>query len=142
MSKAQRAALNALAGQNDRIEIIPSTTDLPTLLQRGDLVIAMAGYNTSVEIVASGKPAILVPRAAPRAEQRLRAKMLAQLGLVWVVEQGPQLDMRLASLIEAALTDGLPRVRREILDLGGASRVGDLFDSITRKDNKELETLN
>jgi len=40
------------------------------------------------------------------------------------------------------LTEGLPRVRREILDLDGASRVGDLFDSIIHKDKKELEMVN
>lgn len=142
MSPAQRAALDALAGRDAKIEIIASTSDLPTMLQQADLVIAMGGYNTSVEIVASGRPAILVPRAAPRAEQWLRAKLLARLGLVWVVEQGPQLDARLAGFIEAALTGMKPRVRRDVLDLDGASRVGDQFDAIVRADREKLEAVN
>lgn len=142
MSKAQRAALEGLAGEDANIEIIASTTNLPAILQQADLVIAMGGYNTSVEIVASEKPAILVPRAAPRAEQRLRAKLLAQLGLVLVVEPGPELEARLASSIEAALTGVKPCTRRAALDIDGVSRVGDLLDAIIQKGTEELEAVN
>jgi len=134
--------LDTLAANDRNIEIIPSTTDLPTMLQQTDLVIAMGGYNTSVEIVASGKPAILVPRAAPREEQRLRAAVLARLGLVWSIEQGPDLNERLADCIEAAMADAAPTPPRCGLDLNGASRVGDLFDSITRTEAPALEAMN
>ena len=142
MSATQREALDRLAASDRNIEIIPSTTDLPTMLQHVDLVIAMGGYNTSVEIVASGKPAILVPRAAPREEQRLRAEVLARLGLAWSVEQGPDLDQRLADCIEMALTEATPRTPRRGLDLNGVSRVGDLFDSMTRTETPALEAMN
>ena len=142
MSVTQRKALDTFAAGDRNIEIIPSTTDLPTMLQHIDLVIAMGGYNTSVEIVASGKPAILVPRAAPREEQRLRAEVLSRLGLVWSVEQGPDLDERLAGCIEAALDGTAPMAPRHRLDLNGASRVGDLFDSMTRIETPALEAIN
>ncbi|MDE2133698.1 MAG: hypothetical protein KGM97_04480 [Alphaproteobacteria bacterium] len=139
MSAAQRRALDALAAGDPDIEIISSTTDLPTMLEQADLVIAMGGYNTSVEIVASGKPAILVPRAAPRAEQRMRAAMLAQLGLVLSLEQGPELDVRLARLVETALAGTKSRAPRYALDLDGASRVGDLFEAVTQAETGKLE---
>lgn len=39
-------------------------------------VIAMAGYNTVVEILAAARPALLVPRERPRMEQLIRAMRL------------------------------------------------------------------
>ncbi len=139
MSAAQRRTLDALAAGDPGIEIISSTADLPTMLEQADLVIAMGGYNTSVEIVASGKPAILVPRAAPRAEQRMRAAMLAQLGLVWSLEPGPELDVRLPRLVETVLAETKSQAPRYALDLDGASRVGDLFEAVTKVETRNLE---
>lgn len=138
MSAAQRQSLDALAGDNPGMEIIASTADLPTMLEQANLVVAMAGYNTSVEIVASGKPAILVPRAAPRAEQRMRAAMLARLGHVWSLEPGPDLDVRLAHLVEAALTGERPQLIEQALDLNGVSRVGDLLTAVSGTAKNEL----
>jgi predicted glycosyltransferase len=56
--------------------------DVPALLASADAVVAMAGYNTVCEVLASGTPTVLVPRVAPRAEQSIRARRLAELGLV------------------------------------------------------------
>ena len=139
MSSAQRDVLNAATVDDPSTEIITSTTNLPTMLEATDLVIAMAGYNTSVEIVASGKPAILVPRAAPRAEQRLRAAMLARLGLVWCLEPGPELDSRLCALIQSALAGSKPNASSQPLNLDGAARVGREFDAITKRQVTALE---
>jgi len=135
MSADQQQSLNALAAADLDVEITASTTDLPILLEHADLVIAMGGYNTCVEVVASGKPAILVPRAAPRAEQRMRAAMFERLGLAWSLEPGPDLDGRLARLVESILAGTAAQAPRQALDLDGASRVGDLFEAITRSDS-------
>lgn len=42
----------------------------------------MGGYNTVCEILASRRPALIVPRVHPRREQLLRAELLAGRGLV------------------------------------------------------------
>lgn len=131
MSDARRDALRAQASGDHQIEIVTSTTDLPAIFARSDLIVAMGGYNTSVEIVASGKPAILVPRAAPRAEQRLRAAKLARLGLVWSVEPGAGLEGRLADQIARNLAGERLQKSAHTLDLDGATRVGDLLESLT-----------
>ncbi len=141
MSAAQRQALDALAGNDPDVEIIASTNDLPALLSQADLVIAMAGYNTSVEIVTSGKPAILVPRAAPRAEQRMRASILAELGYVWMTEQGSGLEQRLAGLVQSALAGVRPRLLRQVLDLDGAVRVGDEIEALMETTEREQEAV-
>lgn len=130
MSPEERRTLVDYAQDDPAIEIIPSTMDLPTMLDGADLVIAMAGYNTSVEIVASGKPAILVPRAAPRAEQKMRAEMLARLGYVWAVEPEPELGRRLSELVAAFLAGARPQLGSERLDLCGARRVGKFLETL------------
>jgi predicted glycosyltransferase len=59
------------------IQMMESVNDSLSYISAADLVIAMAGYNTSVEILRMKKPAILIPRAGPSAEQRTRASLFA-----------------------------------------------------------------
>jgi predicted glycosyltransferase len=57
--------------------MIEAVTDSLSYISAADLVIAMAGYNTSVEILRMKTPAILIPRAGPSAEQRTRAGLFS-----------------------------------------------------------------
>jgi predicted glycosyltransferase len=59
------------------IHMMESVNDSLSYISAADLVIAMAGYNTSVEILRVKKSAILIPRAGPSAEQRTRARLFA-----------------------------------------------------------------
>jgi predicted glycosyltransferase len=60
------------------IFLMESVNDSLSHIAAADLVISMAGYNTTVEILRMKKPAILIPRAGPSAEQRTRAKLFAR----------------------------------------------------------------
>ena len=131
MSVEQGRALAAAAGGRSDVALVSSTHDLPALIGRADLVVAMGGYNTTTEVLAARKPAILVPRSAPRLEQWLRAKMLEARGLVYVAEFGPNLAQDLARLIKQALAaakDVPPG--REVLDLAGARRTADALEAL------------
>jgi predicted glycosyltransferase len=55
------------------------TPDFLAFLDAADLSVSMAGYNTSMNIMAAGTPALVWPFAQNR-EQRLRAERLARLG--------------------------------------------------------------
>lgn len=68
------------AGLDVRIERFRA--DMPQLLAGARAVVAMAGYCTVAELLASGKPAVLVPRTSPREEQLNRARRLAAAGRV------------------------------------------------------------
>jgi predicted glycosyltransferase len=59
------------------VQMIEAVTDSLSYISAADLVIAMAGYNTSVEILRMKTPAILIPRAGPSAEQRTRAGLFS-----------------------------------------------------------------
>jgi predicted glycosyltransferase len=72
----QAAELN-LRAQKAPVRVMESVGDTLSLIGAADLVVAMAGYNTSVEILRMKKPAILVPRRGPSAEQRTRARLFS-----------------------------------------------------------------
>ena len=63
-----------------------SVSDTLSYIEAADLVVAMAGYNTTMEILRSGKRAILIPRVGPSAEQRMRARLCADQGWVDVID--------------------------------------------------------
>lgn len=78
---AERARLRELA-KGLPIVVRASVPDSLNYLNAADLVVAMAGYNTTAEILSLGRRALLVPRSGPSAEQRLRASGFAARG--WV----------------------------------------------------------
>jgi predicted glycosyltransferase len=68
------------------VRVMESVDDTLSYTSAADLVIAMAGYNTSVEILRMKKPAILIPRAGPSAEQRTRARLFAARSWVDMID--------------------------------------------------------
>lgn len=58
-------------------EWLGAVTNVPERMAKARLVVAMAGYNTVVELLASGAPGLLVPRPTSY-EQRERAKAAAR----------------------------------------------------------------
>lgn len=100
------------------------TPDLMTYLAAADLVVSMAGYNTVCEILSLRKRALLIPRSHVRAEQQMRATLLAERGLVHMLHATEATPTRLHHAITAALAappppaalplNGLQRVSTEI----------------------------
>jgi predicted glycosyltransferase len=89
-----------------------------------DVLVAMGGYGTLAEAVASGVPTICVPRVRPRREQLIRARAFADFGLLRLIES-ERLDAEvLRGEIEAALAGGRDPAgcSGSVLDLGGAPR--------------------
>ncbi len=124
MPEDQKSALRTLAAGRTDVELVDHTTNLVPSLAAAHLIVAMAGYNTSAEIIAARRRAILVPRAAPRAEQRIRAQLLTRLGVVRSVEPGPHLVRDLARLLPVAVAEPPPSESAwAALDLNGAQRV-------------------
>ena len=81
--------------------------DFRALLARGRLSISQAGYNTVLEVLSAGIPAVVVPFAAgAETEQTLRARALAERGALTLVEEAALGPETLAAAIEAALARG------------------------------------
>jgi predicted glycosyltransferase len=85
------------------IQMIEAVTDSLSYISAADLVIAMAGYNTSVEILRMKTPAILIPRAGPSAEQRTRAGLFTAKHWVDMIDPDELTPENLAECISSHL---------------------------------------
>jgi len=86
-----------------------SVSDTLSYIAAADLTIAMAGYNTTMEILHAGKRAILIPRRGPSAEQRMRAQLFADQGWVEMIDPDHLDAANVAEHVCGALSRG-PRM--------------------------------
>ncbi|MCZ6725869.1 MAG: glycosyltransferase, partial [Acidobacteria bacterium] len=86
--------------------------DLPDRLARSSVIVSMAGYNTVCEILASGRPAVLVPRITPREEQLLRARRWQRDGRIRMIDPRELSPQALWTAVEQLL-DAPPVAGRE-----------------------------
>jgi predicted glycosyltransferase len=78
--------LNEAAEGVPRLELRRWTNDLRDRLANAAVSVSRSGYNTSLDLLQTRVPALLVPAAANLGdEQLLRANMLARLGLARVI---------------------------------------------------------
>jgi predicted glycosyltransferase len=131
----QRAAFERRAARLDRVATVPFHEHLENVMERAAAVLCLGGYNTFCEILALGKPSLIVPRA----EQLVRTEAASKLGLVQMLApealspetltdaviqlrvQPPPATHRIPGLL-----DGLPYITRTVgqwRSVGGAPRL-------------------
>ncbi|MEJ8474007.1 glycosyltransferase family protein [Roseibium algae] len=99
--------------------------DFPGLLERARLSVSQAGYNTVLDVLIAGTPAVFVPFAqAKETEQTQRAEALAKHGRAIVAPEHNLTPERLATAVDEALA--LPQTHTEVL-LGGADKSADIL---------------
>ena len=104
--------------------------DFAQMLRRCRVSVSQAGYNTVLDIIGAGAPAVLVPFAEMReTEQTLRAERLAQRGVVEMLPPAGLSPDRLGEAIERAI-----RCRSAALELdtNGASRTAAIIADMVR----------
>lgn len=101
MDDAAFAALRAEA-DGERIRIARFTNDFLDYLAAADLSVSMAGYNTSMNLMAARVPALVRPFARNR-EQRLRAERLAAFGGMRILADDDLEPSRLADIMAGML---------------------------------------
>ena len=116
--------MEGLAGEGVVVE--RARNDFTLRLRNCVLSISQAGYNTVVETLQATARAVLVPFAGGgELEQTLRARLLAERGLVQYVEEDRLTAAALAAAIDRAAA--MPRPSRGAVDLGGARRSAELL---------------
>ncbi|EKO40538.1 MAG: putative glycosyl transferase [Solidesulfovibrio magneticus str. Maddingley MBC34] len=113
------AAMVEAASQLPDARVARFTPDFPAVLAGSDLSVSLAGYNTVMALLAARCRALVMPFDQNR-EQRLRAKRLAALGLLGVLEPSQLAPHLLAPRLAAALTALPPPPGR--IDLDGAAK--------------------
>lgn len=127
MSKSDVDHLKGLAVPEIVIETFAS--DFLSYLSAADLSISMAGYNTSMDILAAKVPALVWPFSANQ-EQRLRAERLAGLGALRILDDEDIQPERMAAIIAQALAS--PRCVTADVNLEGAENTAKWLESFSR----------
>jgi len=96
-------------------DFLPSTAGL---FRRAEVVVATAGYNTTTDLFQHARRAVMIPRVLYRQEQLIRARRLAELGLVRCL--GPE-EVSPESIFEAL------QAARQEEPLARARAAGELF---------------
>ena len=123
MPAADRRAL-AVQAAGLPVRVRASVADPLSYVEAADLVVTRAGYNSTIEILRSGTPALLVPRPGPSAEQRTRARLFANRGWIDAVDPDELDAERLAHAVVAALRQRQPLMDGDAPDLGGLESAG------------------
>lgn len=107
-------ALAATAPENVLVE--PARPDFRQMLHHAEVSVSMAGYNTALDLLQTGRPAVLIPfDAGDEVEQTLRAKALSHLPGMALLPSGKlsgpallaQIDKLGTAPRRAPRTDGL-----------------------------------
>jgi predicted glycosyltransferase len=116
------------AALNPRVRLVQFLSEPTVLLSRADRVVAMGGYNTVGEVLSFEKWALIVPRADPRPEQRIRAERLRDLGLLDVLHPNRVSPRALSEWLARDL--GPPPRARDRIDLNGLARLPHLLAEV------------
>jgi predicted glycosyltransferase len=84
LEEADEKRIKYMASDDPRVRLLPFSLDFVSELSMADLSISMAGYNTCMDILSSGVPALVYPFPQNR-EQGIRAARLEKFGVLKVL---------------------------------------------------------
>lgn len=117
----QFAELQAMASAAPWIRLERFAPDFVERMASADVLVSMAGYNTCMNILATGVRALVHPFTGNgNQEQTIRARKLEQLGLLGVLDDADFAPERLAQRVDQALA--APASAGARLDLDGVGK--------------------
>jgi predicted glycosyltransferase len=116
----------AFARLRSRADVRRFTPDLAGEMAASDLSVSRAGYNTCADILLARARAVVVPSPS-MSDQRLRARRLAELGVVETLAPEDATPGALADAMRRALAR--PRPRHSVA-LDGAARTRELLEAV------------
>ncbi len=111
------------------MRVLEFRADMECLIERAGAVVAMGGYNTTTELLAARKPALIIPRVEPRVEQLIRARQLASLGLVEMIHPRDLTPALMRSKVEELMRRDPSTAPNVEVDLSGAARAVQLISA-------------
>jgi predicted glycosyltransferase len=128
--------LRVMARGKPQLNVVRYVNNLCDELRGAAVSISQAGYNTCLDIVRAGVPALLVPSAKGNCnEQQKRALRLQRLGAVRVLDHENLNPVRLAAAIRASMNCKMARPQ---LDLDGAKRSTQIISSMVMPQEKAI----
>ena len=117
------AQISALEIQNppENVVIEPARPDFRQMLNHAAASVSMCGYNTALDLLQAGTPAVLVPYdAGQEVEQGLRAQSLGALDGMHVLRSADLTPQRLAKAVEQVIA--APPRPESLLGFDGATQ--------------------
>ncbi len=130
MAPDLQAAVEADAAATPGMIVRDFVPDLDRLIAGAAAVVSMAGYNSVSEVLATDRPALLVPRTTPRKEQLIRALRLAELGAVEMLPPHRLTSRALAEWTASAVGSAVPASVRTGIELDGLGRLPGIADRL------------
>lgn len=122
----------------DRVELLADCST-EEAIRDASLVVSRVGYNTAYTVIQTDVPIVFVPLPAPGQEQGYRARMLARLPDVSVIEEErPRAEEDLRVAIQRGLGSS-PVVRELPFRIDGARGAADLLMEIADVKEKAVE---
>lgn len=115
-------------------ELLPFFTDLPRRMAASHAVVSRSGASTCAELAAIGRPAVMIPLpGAIDQDQTANARLIAQAGGGWMVEQAELTPERLGAMLTdfIAAPEALAEAAGKARTLGrldAAERLADLVE--------------
>jgi len=110
------------------VRVLRTVARMGALLDQADVVVSMAGYNATCELLACRTPAIIIPAARESLEQQLRGEALVRWGRAEVLDAEGATPRALAGAIARALAGGPAPPPAPRTD--GMNAALDLFDRV------------
>jgi predicted glycosyltransferase len=125
---AQHAELATLAAATPSVRLLRFVPDLAAEMAASAVSVSQCGYNTTMDVLASGTPAVVVPYAEGREDEQLRrARRLEELGAVTVLDAAALTPGALVDAVRVAMACSHSQVS---LRLDGARCTTDLIASL------------
>ena len=134
------AVKTVYANAEIRAELRPFFADLPRRLAEAHLVIARSGAGTVAELMAIGRPAILVPLpGALDDNQTPNAEILSRADAGWTVAQRNLTPDSLAQMLTRIFADPLALAARAaaahaLATPGAAGKLADVVEQLTKRE--------
>lgn len=133
-----RRALESEAARRDDLTVLGFVDHVPALIEQSAAVVTMGGYNSVCELLASGRPGLVVPRVVPRLEQAVRADELVQHTHLATLRPVEVSSVSLGTWLADAVASG---GGTHDLDLGGLARLPQLVDDLLSFPESDHHTL-
>jgi predicted glycosyltransferase len=125
------------------IEMIGFDNRMEELIAGAKGVVAMGGYNTYCEILSFDKPALIVPRVAPRQEQLIRARRAQELGLIEMfLPEEAEDALKFAAALKALPQRDPPSKSNPDLRLDGLAHISEIVEGwFDQRDHRHLSVV-
>ncbi|NOS80042.1 MAG: hypothetical protein E8D46_00670 [Nitrospira sp.] len=141
MPEEQFQQLQQSAEGQEQVVIQRYTSDFLSYLQQASLSVSMAGYNTCMNLMATGSRAVVLPfTGGGNTEQTIRAEKLAQLGVVGLLSPSQLRPDYLAErMIQALQTP--PPTQTLSLDQDGAMKTATCLQELVARKTPQSDNM-